>query len=114
MIPQRFSTTADTQSIGVSAGGTMAQSDTPVAGETLQFDRAVGHRRPAGAPPMPVVECAGCKITIKTQYYSVNDVALCGTCRAAAAAAAETPRELSTLMLSAVFGLGAGAVGAAI
>jgi hypothetical protein len=92
----------------------MAQSDTPAAEETLQFDRAVNDNPTAGVPPTPVVECAGCKITIKTQYYDVNGKALCGTCRAAVAEAAETPRGMSTLMLSALFGLGAGIVGAGI
>ena len=66
----------------------MAQSDTPVAGETLQFDRAVAESAVAGAPPSPVVVCAGCKLRIQTQYYDVNGNALCGTCRAAVTAAA--------------------------
>jgi len=92
----------------------MAQSDTPAAEEALQFDRAVSENRVAGVPPTPAVSCAGCKVAIKTQYYDVNGSALCGTCRASVAAAAETPRSLSTLMLSAVFGLGAGVAGAAI
>jgi len=91
----------------------MAQSDIS-GGDTLQFDRAVATSRFGGVPPTPAVVCAGCKFAIKTQYYDVNGVALCGTCRASAAAAAQTPRELTTLLLAAVFGLGAGIVGAAI
>ena len=50
----------------------MAQSDTPVADETLQFDRAVAEFAVAGAPPSPVVVCAGCKLRIQTQYHDVN------------------------------------------
>jgi hypothetical protein len=92
----------------------MAQTDTPVGGETLQFDRAVSETGGAPIPPSPVVVCAGCKTTINTQYYDVNGNALCGTCRAAVAAAAETPRGLPTLLLAAAFGLGAGIVGALI
>jgi hypothetical protein len=45
----------------------MAQSDTPSAGETLQFDRVVMESG-AAAPPSPVVVCAGCKQRIQTQY----------------------------------------------
>jgi hypothetical protein len=67
-----------------------------------------------GAPPSPVVVCAGCKVRIQTQYYDVNGSALCGTCRAAVAAAAETPRGVLPLLKAAGLGAGAGVVGAAI
>jgi hypothetical protein len=92
----------------------MAQSDTPAGGETLQFDRAVTEAGGAGVPPSPVVVCAGCKVKIQTQYYDVNGNALCGTCRAAVAAAAETPKGWLPLLKAAGFGAGAGVVGAAI
>lgn len=92
----------------------MAQSDTPVAGETLQFDRAVAESAVAAAPPSPVVVCAGCKTRIQTQYYDVNGNALCGTCRAAVAAAAAPPTGLLPFLKAAGLGAGAGIVGAAI
>src|SRR5215813_9214584 len=88
----------------------MAQSDT--SAEALQFDRAT--TVPGSAPPGPVVVCKGCSLTITTQYYDVNGHALCGTCRAAAAAAAETPKGIGAFVKAAGFGAGAGLVGAAI
>lgn len=88
----------------------MAQSDTP--SEALQFDRATTVS--GSAPPSPVVVCKGCSLTITTQYYDANGHALCGTCRAAAAAAAETPKGIGTFVKAAGFGIGAGVVGAAI
>jgi hypothetical protein len=90
----------------------MAQSDASAAGKALQFDRAISG--PDGVPPSPVVICAACKLTITTQYYDVNDHPLCGTCRAAAAAAAETPKGLMPFVKAAGLGAGAGVVGAAI
>jgi hypothetical protein len=92
----------------------MAQSDTSALGEALQFDRAVAESGVAAALPSPVVVCKGCNLTITTQYYDVNGHALCGTCRAAAAAAAETPTGLLSFLKAAGFGAGAGIVGAAI
>jgi len=91
----------------------MAQSDTPTGGEPLQFDRAVMNSG-SDTPPSPVVVCAGCKLRIQTQYYDVNGVSLCGTCRAAATAAAEMPTGIAPLLKSAALGAGAGVVGAAI
>jgi len=91
----------------------MAQSDTP-GGLTLQFDRAVMESGVADAPPSPVVTCAGCKLRIETQYYDVNGSALCGTCRAAVAAAARTPEGMLPLLKAAGLGAGAGVAGAAI
>jgi len=92
----------------------MAQSDTSALGEALQFDRAVTQSGAAATPPSPVVVCKGCNLTITTQYYDVNGHALCGTCRAAAAAAAEPPTGLLPFLKAAAFGAGAGIVGAAI
>jgi hypothetical protein len=92
----------------------MAQSDTSTIGETLQFDRATSESGGAPVPPSPVVVCSACKLTITTQYYDVNGHALCGTCRAAAAAAAQTPKGMLPLLKAAAFGAGAGIVGAAI
>jgi hypothetical protein len=89
----------------------MAQSDTPTA-DALQFDRATAVSE--GVPPSPVVVCKGCSLTITTQYYDVNGHALCGTCRVAAAAAAETPKGIGAFVKAAGFGAGAGVVGAAI
>jgi hypothetical protein len=90
----------------------MAQSDTSALGEALQFDRAISERDEV--PPSPVVVCTACKQTIATQYYDVNGHSLCGTCRAAAAVAVETPKGMMPLLVAAAFGTGAGVVGAAI
>jgi hypothetical protein len=87
----------------------MAQSDTSASGPALQFDRAI-----PDVPPSPVVVCAACKQTIPTQYYNVNGHALCGPCRAAVAAAAQTPKGMAAFSKAAVLGAGAGVVGAAI
>ena len=89
----------------------MAQSDTPAA-DAIQFDRVTAVSE--GVPPSPVVVCKGCSLTITTQYYDVNGHALCGTCRAAAGAAAETPKGIGAFVKAAGFGAGAGVVGAAI
>jgi hypothetical protein len=90
----------------------MAQSDSSTAGQALQFERAVSD--PADVPPSPIVVCVACKLTIATQYYDVNGHSLCGTCRAAVAAAAQTPKGMAAFIKAAVFGAGAGVVGAAI
>src|SRR5262245_12541106 len=92
----------------------MAQSDTPVAEQTLQFDRV--DAASAGAPVLvsPSVVCAGCQLAIKTQYYDVNGRALCGACRAAVMAAAEMPTGIMPLAKAAALGTGAGIVGAGI
>ena len=89
----------------------MAQSDTPTA-EALQFDRATTVS--GSVTPSPVVVCKGCSLAIATQYYDVNGQSLCDTCRAAVAAAAETPKGIGTFVKAAAFGAGAGVVGAAI
>jgi hypothetical protein len=90
----------------------VAQSDTSGVGPTLQFDRAISE--PRDVPPSPIVVCTACKLTISTQYYDVNGRSLCGTCRAAAAAAALTPKGIVPFLKAAAFGAGAGIVGAAI
>src|SRR5215467_1606782 len=89
----------------------MARSDNLTA-EGLQFDRA--STVSGSVPPSPVVVCKGCSLTVATQYYDVNGHALCDTCRAAVAAAAETPKGIGTFAKAAAFGAGAGVVGAAI
>jgi hypothetical protein len=91
----------------------MAQSDTP-AGETLQFDRVVTDPGGAEVPRSPAVVCAGCKEGIQTQYYDVNGNALCGTCRSAVSAAAETPTGMLPILKAAGLGAGAGIVGASV
>jgi hypothetical protein len=90
----------------------MAQSDPSVLGEALQFDRVIS--KPGEVPPSPVVVCTACKLTIATQYYDVNGHPLCGACRAAAAAAVETPKGMLPFFKAAALGAGAGVVGAAI
>jgi hypothetical protein len=90
----------------------VAQSDTPAAGQALQFEHAI--LEPGDVPPSPVVVCAGCKVTVATQYYDVNGHPLCRPCRAAATAAARTPKGMGAFIKAAVLGGGAGVVGAAI
>jgi hypothetical protein len=89
----------------------MAQSDTSADEQALQFERATSV---PGVPPSPVVVCTACKLTIATQYYDVNGHPLCGTCRAAVAAAAQTPKGMAAFFKAALFGVGAGIAGAAI
>ena len=89
----------------------MAQSETFADGQALQFERATSV---PGVPPSPVVVCTACKLTIATQYYDVNGHPLCGTCRAAVVAAAQTPKGMAAFVKAALFGAGAGIVGAAI
>src|SRR5215831_1954940 len=79
----------------------------------LQFDRVMSEGA-APAPPSPVVVCRGCKLIITTEYYDVNGHALCAKCRAATAAAAETPRGMMPFLKATALGAGAAVVGAAI
>ena len=84
----------------------------PIDGEPLQFDRAGS----ASASPtaLPTVTCAGCRASIDTEYFQINGNILCGRCRTAVEAAAETPRGIGPMIVAGLFGLGAGIGGAAI
>lgn len=89
----------------------MAQSDTSAVDQALQFDRAISER---DVPPTPIVVCTACELTISTEYYDINGRPLCGTCRAALAAAARTPKGIAPFLKAAALGAGAGVAGAAI
>jgi hypothetical protein len=88
----------------------------PEAGEPLQFDRVVtpSTASASAATGALAVECALCHTSIETEYYDVNGSQVCGGCRTALEAVAETPAGLTPLITAAIFGLGAGIVGAAI
>ena len=82
----------------------------------LQFDRVATD---TPSPPeivrgAPAVVCEGCKSTLDTEYYQVNGHTFCDRCRARLEHSAEIPRGLAPLLVAALFGLGAGIVGAAI
>src|SRR6266480_1233450 len=92
----------------------MIDQDTQGGSDELQFDR-VGIGPASSAPPAKMaVICGVCKTSIETTYFEVNGSILCRLCRARAESAAETPRGMVPFMTAAVYGLGAGVVGAII
>lgn len=84
--------------------------------DDLQFDRVVTAATPAAltAADRPAVTCRGCQSPITTEYFQVNDSVFCARCRTAVEAAAETPRGVAPFAIAALFGLGAGLVGAIV
>ena len=95
----------------------MSDPEAPVGNEPfepLQLDRVI----PASAAPAPpdklAVVCGVCDASIDTEYYHVNGATCCGGCRRRLELGADTPRGIAPFVKSAVFGLGAGIVGAAI
>ena len=84
--------------------------------EELQFDRVVTASEPAVPAPAsrPAVNCEACGRAIPSAYFHVNGKTFCADCRSVVEAVAKTPRELRTLLIAALFGLGAGIAGAAI
>jgi hypothetical protein len=88
-----------------------------IDGGPLQFDRAVSVSASPGrmaTPAVTHVTCAGCRSTIDTEYFQINGNIVCGRCRTAIEAAAETPRGIGSMMVAGLFGAGAGIAGAAI
>jgi len=82
--------------------------------QELQFDRVIA--APAGSvvsTPTAAI-CTACQTTLDTEYYSVNDHAVCSSCRDGIEQAAQTPRGAWPFIRAGLFGLGAGIVGAAI
>lgn len=92
----------------------MSERETRAQSEDLQFDRVVTEARPSSPPSNLAVTCTACQALVETEYYDVNGNVVCGSCRSAIEAAAETPRGMIPLITAGVFGLGAGIVGAAI
>lgn len=81
--------------------------------QELQFDRVIAAPA-ASVVPTSAATCAACHKTLDIEYYSINDRAVCATCRDAIEAAAQTPRGAWPFIRAGLFGLGAGLVGAAI
>jgi len=85
------------------------------AGPTpLQFDRVVPDSLSNVLHDRVAATCAACGIAIETEYYQINGHVACASCRTRAEASAETPRGIKPFLTAAVFGLGAGIVGAVI
>jgi len=82
--------------------------------DELQFDRVSTGAVPSASPGKVAVTCAACQTSIETMYFEVNGSILCRLCRTRAESAAETPRGIVPLMIAAIYGLGAGVVGAII
>jgi hypothetical protein len=92
----------------------MSDEEKSPANQALQFDRLVTDAPSSSAQTTPSANCSACGNSIPTEYYSVNGHAVCGTCRETIEAAAETPKGAGPFVIAALFGLGAGVVGAAI
>ncbi|PYR58438.1 MAG: hypothetical protein DMF91_17195 [Acidobacteria bacterium] len=91
----------------------MSDEEARAGSPELQFDRIVTST--SSAPPSKLaVTCAGCQTSIETEYYDVNGNIFCSRCRTAVESAAETPRGIVPVIVSGVFGLGAGVIGAII
>ena len=95
-------------------GDPMLDQGTRAGGDELQFDRVSTGTVPSAPPDKLAVICAACQTSIETTYFEVNGSILCRLCRTRAESAAETPRGIVPFMTSAVYGLGAGVVGAII
>src|SRR6266851_1971599 len=92
----------------------MSDQETQVGKEELQFDRVITESTASAAPSQPAVICAACHTSIQTVYHHINGKVFCSRCRTAVESAAKTPQGLVPLMIAGLFGLGAGAAGAAI
>ena len=92
----------------------MLDQGTRAGSEELQFDRVSTGTVPSAPQDKLAVICAACQTSIETTYFEVNGAILCRLCRTRVESAAETPRGIVPFMTSAVYGLGAGVVGAII
>ncbi len=90
----------------------MSDNHTPDDAE-LQFDRVISGHAAADAS-QTAVTCRSCGTQLVSEYYEVNGFALCDTCRRRIVAHAESGRGTGRFAIAALFGLGAGIVGAAI
>jgi hypothetical protein len=77
--------------------------------EPLQFDNA----EPVAQRPAEKLACTFCRGEIAKEYFEVNGRLICGTCQSALAKDLNTRRP-GRFIKAAIFGLGAGALGAAI
>jgi len=82
--------------------------------QELQFDRVIAAPAASVVPAPAAATCTACQKALDTEYHSVNDHAVCRTCRDAIEEAAQSPRGAWPFIRAGLFGLGAGIVGAAI
>jgi hypothetical protein len=82
--------------------------------QDLQFDRVETAQPRDAISGSPTVACVVCKRPVGAEYYAVNGKPVCANCRERVVAAAATPRSASTLLVAALFGIGAAIAGAAI
>jgi len=82
--------------------------------QELQFDRVIAAPAASVVPTPATATCTACHKTLDTEYYSVNDHAVCRSCRDGIEHVAQTPRGVWPFIRAGLFGLGAGIVGAAI
>jgi len=92
----------------------MSDDRAPAADDTLQFDRAVPLSTDAAGQAGPSLTCESCKNEIKTEYFTVNGVTLCETCKDAVQQQAASVREWPSVIRATLFGFGAALVGAII
>jgi hypothetical protein len=82
--------------------------------EDLQFDRVASESSSAVHPDKVAATCAICRTAIVTEYFDINGSILCDRCRIVAESTAEIPRGIVPLAMAALYGLGAGILGAAV
>jgi hypothetical protein len=82
------------------------------ASADLQFDNVV--REGGGDVSKPSAACAACHRQIDDEYYDVNGVTACASCRVAALSLAEIPKGAGPLIKAGLFGFGAAVAGAII
>ena len=92
----------------------MSDEEARARSPELQFDRVVTESTSSALPSRLAVTCAACQTSIETEYYDVNGNIFCSRCRTAVESAAEAPRGIVPLIVSGIFGLGAGVIGAII
>jgi hypothetical protein len=91
----------------------VSEQEASTGGGDLQFDHV---EQPSG-PSIPgrvAVDCAECRESLRTEYFTINDRPVCNRCKATIERLAEPPRGAEPLMRAALFGLGAGIAGAAV
>lgn len=93
----------------------MTAADAHAGSEELQFDR-VASDAPAAEQTsrQPAVACAICSTPIHTDYYHVNEKAVCERCRDAVAALGTAPRGWRPLGRATALGIGAAIAGAVV
>jgi hypothetical protein len=80
----------------------------------LSFDRAIPISGAAVAGRDATVQCSLCQRPITASYHTVNDAAVCDSCRSTITALTAPVKEPGPLALALLFGFGASLVGAVI